>query len=465
MSDLALLPAHAVADGVRSGRFTARAVAEASLARIEALNPALNAYTLVTAERALGEAAAVDAAVAAGSDPGPLAGVPYSVKNLFDLAGEVTVAGALINRDDPPAASDATSVQRLRAAGAVCLGATNMGEYAYDFVTVNAHDGATANPHDLGRSAGGSSGGSGAAVAAGLGALSLGTDTNGSIRVPASFCGIWGLKPAYGRLSRAGAFLFAGSLDTIGPLGRDVRDLALAFDVMAGPDARDPVCVADRLAPVAPQLDAGIEGLRIAVLGGYFARGWIREVAEAMARVKAGLGILGEIELPKAALARSAAYTITAAEGGEFHRERLARRAADFDPSARDRFIAGALVPAAWVLQAQRFRAWWKAAVAEVFAGVDVLVAPATPMVAPMLDQQSFVFDGEEMALRPNIGLFTQPITLVGLPVVAAPVHVPGQLPTAVQLIGRPGSEAALLRVARALEARGVCAAPVAELD
>jgi len=452
----------AVAAGVRSGRFTARSVAEAMLGRIERLNPAVNAYVTMTADRALEEAAAVDRAVEAGRDPGPLAGAPYSVKNLFDLEGVVTLAGSKINAENPPASADATSVARLRAAGAICLGATNMGEYAYDFVTVNAHYGPTRNPHAPTRSAGGSSGGSGASVAAGLCAFSLGTDTNGSIRVPASFCGVWGLKPTYGRLSRAGSFLFAGSLDTIGVLGRSVRDLAVAFDAMAGPDERDPVCWPGTAESMARVLDSGVSQLRIAKLGGYFARGGEPEVGTALTAVSEVLDVTREIELPQPAIARSAAYIITATEGGELHRERLATRAADFDPSSRDRFIAGALTPAAWYLQAQRFRAWWRQEVLRLFQDVDVLIAPATPMVAPLLDQEFFTFDGESLLLRPNIGIYTQPITLIGLPVVAAPVHSAGHLPAAVQLIGRPHSEAQLLRVARELEVRAVCRAPIA---
>ncbi|WP_394730746.1 AtzE family amidohydrolase [Altererythrobacter sp. GH1-8] len=459
-NDLALLSASEIASGVRSKAFSAAAVARATLDRLEAINPVINAFTLVTAERALSEADAVDEAVESGRDPGPLAGVPYSVKNLFDLAGEVTVAGSIINKDYPPATADATSVARLKEAGAVCLGATNMGEYAYDFSTINSHYGATKNPHDLSRSAGGSSGGSGAAVAAGLGAFSLGTDTNGSVRVPSSFCGIWGLKPGYGRLSRAGAFLFAGSLDTIGVLGRSVADLAASADVIDGPDPRDPVCVHDPHPSFASTLDQGIDGLRIAKLGGYFSRDWTDEIADALEQVTDALGVTAQTELPNPELARAAAYTITAAEGGELHLERLKLRAADFDPSSRDRFIAGALAPTAWYMQAQRFRSWFKAHMAAVFEHHDVLVAPATPMVAPKLDQNTFTLDGAEHLLKPNIGILTQPITLIGLPVVAAPVHSPGRLPTAIQLIGRPGSEATLLRVARALEANGACAAP-----
>ena len=460
--EIAKLSALEIASGVRARRFTAVAVAEVHLARIERLNLKLNAFTRVTYERALDEAAAVDRAIAAGRDPGPLAGAPYSAKNLFDLEGVVTVAGSKINREDPPAKADATAVERLKAAGAVCLGATNMGEYAYDFVTINAHDGATRNPHDLGRSAGGSSGGSGASVAAGMCALSLGTDTNGSVRVPSSFCGIWGLKPTYGRLSRAGVFPFAGSLDTIGVFGRDVADLAQALDAISGPDPRDPVCWPEAYPPVAPGLGHRAGGLRIGVLGGYFEEGASPEATAAVQAVAGALGARERLELPQPGLARSAAYVITAAEGGQLHRDRLAARAKDFDPSSRDRFIAGALTPAAWYLKAQRFRAWWKTQMAEVLARYDVLIAPATPIPAPTLDQQTFEFNGKELPVRANIGLFTQPITLIGLPVVAAPVWSAGRLPIAVQLIGAPNSEATLLRVARALEQEGVCSAPVA---
>lgn len=460
-ADLHELSATQIAEGVRARRFTATAVAEAFLGRIEALNPQINAYTLVTADRALAEAARVDAAVAAGEDPGPLAGAPYGVKNLFDLEGEVTIAGSKINRDDPPAADDATLVARLAKAGAVCLGATNMGEYAYDFVTINAHDGATRNPHDLSRSAGGSSGGSGAAVAAGLAAFTLGTDTNGSVRVPSSFCGVWGLKPTYNLLSRAGVYPFVASLDTVGTFARSVADLARSLDVMAGADPRDPDCGRLPVWPSEAELDLGAEGIRVATLGGYFARGWTPSLAAAIASVAEALDAGPALELPRPDIARGAAFTITAAEAGEFHRRRLSARAADFDPGSRDRFIAGLLAPAAWYLKAQRFREWWKGEVARVFEDVDVLIAPATPMVAPGLDEQTFEFDGATLPLRANIGLFTQPITLVGLPVLAAPIHRPGQMPTAVQLIGRPNSEAILLRVARELEQKGVCAAPL----
>lgn len=451
-----------IATAVRNGDISARAIVDALLARIEATHEILNAFTLVTAARARKEADAVDVAIAAGRDPGPLAGVPFAVKNLFDLAGETTVAGSKINRDDPPATRDATAVERLCAAGGVCVGALNMGEYAYDFVTENIFDGSTHNPRDLTRSAGGSSGGSGAAVAAGLVPLALGTDTNGSIRVPSSFCGIWGLRPTYGNLSRGGSFAFVDSLDTIGPFARSVADLAAAVDAMSGPDPRDAACTLTEQELLLPELVAEIDGVRIAKLGGYFSDGGDPAVHNAVEVVAGALGVTREIGLPEPALARTAAFVITAAESGARHLERLRVHAKDFDPNVRDRLMAGALIPAQWVIQAQRFRSWWRDRMRAVFRDVDVLLAPATPVRAPVHGETTLLFNGCELPLRPNIGLFTQPISLVGLPIVAAPVHSAGELPCAVQLVGAPFSESRLLRVAKVLEEAGICTAPVA---
>ena len=251
-----------IARDVRARKTSAGDVVTAALGRIAARNPAINAFTRVLGDEALGAAKRIDEAVAMGRDPGPLAGVPFAVKNLFDVAGVVTLAGSKIHADRPPAARDATAVARLRAAGAVLVGALNMDEYAYGFTTENSHYGPTRNPRDLTRVAGGSSGGSAAAVAAGMVPLTLGSDTNGSIRVPAALCGVFGLKPTYGRLSRTGAVLFASSFDHIGPFARSTRDLALAFDVLQGPDATDPVCSARPAEPCADELERGLSGER-----------------------------------------------------------------------------------------------------------------------------------------------------------------------------------------------------------
>src|SRR6187399_3637934 len=225
-----------IARAVAGGAVKAAAVVEAALKRIAAAEPTVNAFTDIVAERARKRAAEIDA----GRHLGPLVGVPFAVKNLFDIEGLPTRAGSKINVDGPKAARDGALVRKLETAGAILVGGLNMGEYAYDFTGENAHYGPSRNPHDPTRMTGGSSGGSGAAVGGGLVPIALGSDTNGSIRVPSSFCGIFGLKPTYGRLSRARSFPFVSSFDHLGPFARTSRDLALAYDVMQGNDADDP---------------------------------------------------------------------------------------------------------------------------------------------------------------------------------------------------------------------------------
>jgi len=289
--------------------------------------------------------------------------------------------------------------------------------------------------------------------------IALGSDTNGSIRVPSSLCGLFGLKPTYGRLSRARTFPFVASLDHVGPLARSAKDLALSYDAMQGHDADDPVC-ADRPAePVTPLLDRGAEGLRVAVAGGYFRKGAFPEARAAVERVAAALGAKREIELPEAERARAAAYVITTSEGAALHLARLRTRARDFEPVVRDRLIAGAMVPAALVVQAQKFRRWYRAQVLELFKQVDVILAPATPCTAPKIGQQTFVLDGVELPVRANLGIHTQPISFIGLPVAAVPVSL-SRLPIGVQIIAPPWREDVALRVAHALETNKVAAAP-----
>jgi aspartyl-tRNA(Asn)/glutamyl-tRNA(Gln) amidotransferase subunit A len=453
--------ATAIAAAVQQRRMTAASVVEACLERISRLNPKLNAFTAVTADRARQRAAAVDA----GTVSGPLAGVPFAVKNLIDIAGLATVAGSKINRRHAPATADAPLVTRLEAAGAILVGALNMGEYAYDFTGENAHDGNCRNPHDTSRMAGGSSSGSGSAVGGGLVPLALGSDTNGSIRVPASFNGVFGLKPTYGRLTRAGSFPFVSSLDHLGPLCRTVADLAAAYDAMQGYDPADPVCVDRPIDPVTPLLARGIEGLRIASASGYFRAGASSEALAAVDAVAEALNVTRSIEIPGASTARSAAYVITTTEGAALHLQRLRDCPGDFDPDVRDRLIAGALVPAAAVAQAQKFRRIYRDRVLALFDSVDAILAPATPCVAPKIGAKTFVLDGVEMPLRPNIGIYTQPISFIGLPVVAVPVPTASGLPIGVQVIARPWREDIALRIASALENKGVARVLTPALD
>jgi aspartyl-tRNA(Asn)/glutamyl-tRNA(Gln) amidotransferase subunit A len=456
-TDFAPPTAAAIARAVASGQSSAMRVVETTLARIRERDPLLNSFTAVTEQRALLRAQAIDATRARGEPLGPLAGVPFAVKNLIDIAGLTTVAGSKINRDNPPAKRDATLIERLEAAGAILLGALNMGEYAYDFTGENIHDGPSRNPHDLNRMTGGSSGGSGAAVGGGLVPLALGSDTNGSIRVPASLCGIFGLKPTYGRLSRARSFPFVASLDHLGPFARSAYDLALAFDAMQGFDPDDPICVDRPVEPVAPLLDRGTDGLRVAVASGYF-KCKSGEACYAIDRVAAALGANRDIEIPQAERARAAAFVITAAEGASLHVDRLRKRAGDYDPAVRDRLIAGALAPASLVVKAQKFRRWYRTEVLKLFTEVDAILAPATPCTAPLIGQQMFTHGDIELPVRANLGLYTQPISFIGLPVVAVPVPlVP--LPMGVQIIAAPWREDVALRLAHALESKGVVAA------
>src|SRR5262245_12052230 len=292
-----------IARAVNAGSIDATTVIDETLANISTRDPLLNAFTTVTDARARARAQALDSRRAQGEALGPLAGVPFAVKNLFDVAGLTTLAGSKINRDLPPASRDARLIERLEGAGAILVGALNMGEYAYDFTGENAHYGPSRNPHDLARMTGGSSGGSGGAVAGGLVPLALGSDTNGSIRVPSSLCGLFGLKPTYGRLPRNRTFPFVASLDHVGPLARNVHDLALAYDAMQGFDAEDPVCAERPVEPTVGRLAAGTDGLRIAVAGGYFLKGAFPEARLALDRVAAALHVNTEIEIPQAALA------------------------------------------------------------------------------------------------------------------------------------------------------------------
>jgi AtzE family amidohydrolase len=451
-----------LAQAVRNRQVSAETTVRACLERIAAGNPRINAFTATLPERALAKARALDARLAAGAPGGALAGVPFAVKNLFDIAGLTTLAGAKIQAGQPPARRDATAVRRLEDAGAILVGALNMDEYAYGFVTENEHFGVTRNPHDPKRLAGGSSGGSAAAVAAGLVPLALGSDTGGSIRVPASLCGVFGFKPTYGRLSRAGAFLFAHSMDHIGPLTRSAMDAAAAFDALQGPDAGDPSCTGRPAEPALPQLEQGLRGLRIAVAGGYFREGCTPAALAATDRVAAALGASARLELPESALAAGAAFVVMSAESANLHLPGLRRRRQDFDSANRVPLLTGALLPAAWYLQAQRFRRWYRDSVQAALREVDVLVAPATPCAAPLIGESPIAVAGASLVPRHHLGRFTQPLSFIGLPVLSVPVQQPDGLPLGVQLIAPPYRDALVLRAGAWLQAQGVCQAPVA---
>lgn len=449
-------PATEIAAAVRSGALRSEDHVTALLARIRERNPRFNAYIETTEQRALDEARRVDRMVAQGRDPGALAGVPFAVKNLFDVSGMATLAGSKINRDRPAAKADACLVARLVDAGAVLVGTLNMDEYAYGFTTENTHYGATRNPHDPERSAGGSSGGSGAAVAAGLATFTLGSDTNGSIRVPSAHCGVFGLKPTFGRLPRSGSYPFVASLDHLGPLGRSATDLAAIYDAMQGHDPHDPACRPGPVEPVSKELDRGIDGLRIVRAVGYFERNAQPRIVECVAQAARALSVRASADLAEVEQARAAAYVITAVEGAELHARDLRERPCDFEPHIRDRMRANALLPAQWYVRAQRFRSRFHRQLLSLFQDVDVLLAPSTPWCATLLGQESVNLNGRDLPTRPSTGLLTQPISFVGLPVAAVPVGRVDGLPVGMQIIAAPWREDLCLRVARALEEAGI---------
>jgi aspartyl-tRNA(Asn)/glutamyl-tRNA(Gln) amidotransferase subunit A len=388
--------------------------------------------------------------VAAGEPVGALAGVPFAVKALFDLKGEVTIAGSTVLAARPPADRDAAAVERLTRADAVPIGATTMDEFAFGFTTENTHYGAARNPHDVQRTPGGSSGGSAAAVAGGLVPLALGTDTNGSVRVPAALCGLFGLKPTYGRLDRRGAQLFSDSLDHVGAFTRSARDLGAWYSV------------ADAGSSDAQPIDVG--QLRVARLGGWFEDNAGEAALDALTSVADTLGAdRTPAMLPLAEAAHAAASVITYAEAGELHLDRIRNERAQFDPVVRHRLVAAALLPADWYLRAQRLRQVWVDQLDELFADYDVLLAPATPFPAPIIGTDTVEINGRDLPARPAVGWLTQPLTPTGVPIGVAPMlSAESPLPMGVQVIAKANNERIVLAVLTALEDLGVATCVVA---
>ncbi len=431
-----------IASAVRTGKIKSTDIAKAVIADIAKRNVDYNCFTRVLADESAAASLAVDQQVANGIDPGPLAGVPFAVKDLVDIAGLPTTAGARMRIHAEPAKRDAVVVARLKAAGAVLIGTLNMDEYAYGFATVNPHFGTTRNPFDVNCLAGGSSGGSAAAVAAGFVPFTLGSDTNGSIRVPAALCGLWGIRPADGALSVEGTFPFVKLLDTVGPFTRSASELETIYHLLAGSPTSSPAP-----STVAP---------RIARLDGWFAKDASPEVLDALNKVMAHLGVRQVAQMPEAETARSASYLLTAAQGGALHLDTMRTRAMEYDPAVRDRLLAGAMLPAALYQKAMAFRSYFRKRVKEIFRHYDILIAPTTPTVAPRIDQATIVIEGKPVSARANLGIYTQPLSLAGIPVASAPFAVSSGLPIGLQFATAPGREAMLFKLLRELEDVGL---------
>ena len=377
----------------------------------------------------------------------------FAAKDLFDIAGRPTRAGSLIRADAPPAARDATAVSRLKDAGAILLGLTHMDEFAYGFTGENAHYGAVRNPRDPECIAGGSSSGSAAAVAAGLVPFALGSDTNGSVRVPAALCGIYGFKPTYGRVSRAGVAPLAWSFDHVGILAATPDDAAAALDAIQGPDARDPAASPDRPDALAPHPEASA-GLRAAVAGGHFATGGVKEVFAAVGRVAECLSADRRLEIPDSDRAVAASLLITSAEAATLHFDEIRDRIDDFDRFTRARWVAATMIPSLWVAKAQQFRRRYSETMRAAFEDVDIVITPTTPFPPTRIGQSTIEIGGETLPVRGTLGRYTAPFSFLGYPALSVPVA--GDVPLGVQLVAAPGRDGYLLRAARRLRDQGI---------
>jgi len=455
-ADHAYLSLVRLADMLRERQVSPVEVTRAALERIARMDSRLNTYLLVTEREALAAARTAEAEIRAGHYRGPLHGVPFALKDLFLTAGIRTTAGSRVLAEHVPD-KDATVVARLREAGAVLLGKLNMHEFAFGVTNVNPHYGATHNPWDTERITGGSSGGSGAALAAGLCSFSLGTDTGGSVRIPAALCGVTGLKPTYGRVSRHGVLPLAWSLDHVGPMARSALDVALVLQAIAGRDPRDDTSGDAPVPDYASAIRAGVHGLRVGVPW-HAIQGSVEP--EVMTSFRSALDALvglgatvSEVALPRFPLSRSLFSSIVLPESVSAHERYMASRAGDYGPDVRARLEAGLLLPATRYLRAQRIRRLLQADFRDALEQVDVIATPTCPIVAPRIGEETVRIGEREESVTDILTLFTRPVNLVGLPAVSTPCgFTTAALPVGLQIIGRAFDEATVLRVAHACE-------------
>ncbi len=454
--DLAFASIADLAPRIRQREISPVEVVEAVLTRVDRLNPTLNAFITITADHAHQAARDAEREIAAGHYRGPLHGIPISLKDLYLTANLRTTGGSRILADYLPRA-DATVTRRLREAGAILVGKNNMHEFAYGTTTINPHYGATRNPWDVERITAGSSGGSGAAVAAGLSYASMGSETGWSIRRPAAFCGVVGLKPTYGRVSRHGMLPAAWSLDHAGPLTRTVEDAALVLNAIAGWDQADPASSNRPVPDFTSDLDRGISGLRIGLPRHHFAGLCEAEVERAFEDAVAVLRTLGatpvEVELPRVRYAGIASSVIMSAEVSTVHARWIHQRGGDYGDDVRARIEAGLAVDAIEYLRAQRLRRWIAEEVAATFQNVDVLICPTTPQVATRIDGGLEALNDPAPAVADGPFNLLRLFALIGTPAISVPCGFsPRGLPIGLTLAGRAYDEVTVLRAAAAYE-------------
>ncbi len=448
--DLTHLTIGDTASLLQSGALSSHALTEQHLERIAALNSQLNAFITLTSDLALAQAERADEELSQGSIRGPLHGIPLALKDLFDTAGILTTGGTSFWRENIPEL-DAFAVTRLKQAGAVFLGKLNMHEIALGVTSANPHYGACRNPWDLDRSPGGSSGGSAAAVASGLCLGALGTDSGGSIRIPAALCGVVGLKPTYGRVSLRGVIPLSWSSDHAGPLARTVKDAALLYQAIAGYDPLDPASQPQAVDDPLAGLENGIRGWRIALLDDPFLEAADSAVLVAVRTAAFQLRDLGaevtQVAIPELRQAAQTNGVVVLCEAAAFYRQRLQEHPAGFGDDVRRRLETGAATSLQDYIQARRTQTELRRKLEQFFDDFDLLCLPATPVTAPLISGP----DAVEQARR--LTRFTAPFNLTGLPAIVLPCGMSfSGLPISLQLVARPWAESTLLRAARAYE-------------
>ncbi|RMF89787.1 MAG: Asp-tRNA(Asn)/Glu-tRNA(Gln) amidotransferase subunit GatA [Nitrospinota bacterium] len=447
--------------GKLASLFQARAlspveVTQALLARIDRLDKRVNAFITVLAEQALEAARDAEAAIMRGDYRGPLHGIPFAVKDIFATQGVRTTCASKVwpDRIFPV---DATVIERLQQAGAVLLGKLNMHEFAMGATSTSSHYGPVRNPWDLERVPGGSSGGSAAAIAATLALGTLGTDTGGSVRIPASLCGIVGLKPTYGRVSRHGVVTLSWSLDHVGPMTRTVEDAALMLQVMAGKDPQDPTTSSLPVPDYRAALEEDLRGITLGIPTDSFFTEVDAEVESAVSdavQLLQGLGAAVEaISLPHIELAHPVGTIISSTEAYTYHEPFLQRQVQDYQPDVRDRLLIGASLLASDYVRAQQYRNLFRREVSQVMRRVDAIVTPTTPIPAPKIGEKTVTIRGKEEEVLKILSRLTRPWNLTGQPVISLPCgFTQSGLPIGLQIVGKAFAETTILRIAHAYE-------------
>jgi aspartyl-tRNA(Asn)/glutamyl-tRNA(Gln) amidotransferase subunit A len=455
-SEPASMSLAAVAVAIADKRVSSREVTQSCLDRIAKWQPHLNAFMAVEPEEALKAADAADAALARGERRGPLHGVPLAHKDMYYEAGKVVTCGSRIRRDFV-ATTTATALQRLKDAGTVRLGSLQMAEFAYGPTGHNAHFGPVHNPFALDHVTGGSSSGSGSAVAARLTFAALGSDTGGSVRMPANFCGVTGLKTTVGRVSRAGAMPLSQSLDTVGPLARTAEDCAILLGLMAGADPADPTAIADAVPDYAAATAQSIRGITVGVPRAFYVDDLDSEVASILDATIATLKHEGatvvQVDLPDQRQLSAASQLVLAVEAAAFHKRWMIERPQDYGPQVLMRLQNGLAISGVTYLEAMRWRGPALAAHNAATAEVDAVIAPVSPIPAPTIAESDVGNTPGAEGVIQRLTRFTRPINYLGLPSLAIPTgFTRGGLPVGMQLIGRSFGEATLLRIGAAFQ-------------